>query len=295
MTEIGLLGVPTNSAGRSDGVANAPGALRAVGLTSAIEQVTTLVDYGDVTLPEPSAGRDAGTQVIDPNGLRALVERVRDAVASIVSDGRFPLVIGGDCPVLLGCVGALDAGGRAGLLFVDGHEDAYPPRRSTMGEAADMELAFALGMVDTPWWPELPVSPPLVSPEHVQVLGPRDTRTLVAEGVPSLRDRLSFVDGSRLLAAPAEETARAVGSLPRPWWFHLDLDVLSTDSLQAVDYPQDGGLGWDELDAVTSIALSAAPVGWDVTIYNPDLDPQRTSARRIVRFIREALGRAGRP
>ncbi len=293
--EIGLLGVPTNSAGRSDGVARAPEALRAAGLASAIRQATTLVDYGDVSLPEPSAGRDPETQVIDPDGLRVLVERVREAVASIVGDGRFPLVIGGDCPVLLGCVGALDADGRAGLLFVDGHEDAYPPNRSTTGEAADMELAFALGMVEAPWWPELPTSPPLVSPEHVRVLGPRDERTLESEGVPSLSDRLSFVDGSRLLATPAEETARAVGSLPSPWWFHLDLDVLSTDALPAVDYRQEGGLGWDELDEVTSVALAAAPVGWDVTIYNPDLDPRRTGADRIVRFIRAALSDAGRP
>ena len=158
-----------------------------------------------------------------------------------------------------------------------------------------MELAFALGMVEAPWWPELPTSPPLVSPERVRVLGPRDGRTLETEGVPSLSDRLSFVDGSRLLAAPAAETARAVGSLPSPWWFHLDLDVLSTDALPAVDYRQEGGLGWDELDVVTSVALAAAPVGWDITIYNPDLDPRRTGADRIVRFIRAALSDAGRP
>ncbi len=33
-----------------------------------------------------------------------------------------------------------------GVLFIDGHEDAWPPELSTTGEAADMELGFALGV-----------------------------------------------------------------------------------------------------------------------------------------------------
>ena len=37
-------------------------------------------------------------------------------------------------------------------------------------------------------------------------------------------------------------------------------------------------------------ALGAGPVGWDVTIYNPDMDPTGAHARRIVEFIATALG-----
>jgi arginase len=96
------------------------------------------------------------------------------------------------------------------------------------------------------------------------------------------------VDDSRLAADPVARTEAACASLADPWWFHLDLDVLSTEALPAVDYPQEGGLGWNELDAVTRAALAARPIGWDVTIYNPDLDPEGVHARRIVRFL-EAL------
>jgi arginase len=211
-------------------------------------------------------------------------------VTSILADGRFPLVVGGDCPVLLGCLAAFGSADRRGLLFVDGHEDAYPPARSTTGEAADMELAFALGIVDTPWWPESMATPPLVSPQHVRLLGPRDAAALEAEGVPSLAGRLPLVDASTLAEDPAAGTTAAVVSLPVPWWFHLDLDVLSTDALPAVDYPQEGGLDWDDLVTVAATAVAAGPTGWDVTIFNPDLDPERTHAVRIVRFI-EAVAR----
>jgi arginase len=286
---IGLLGVPSNSSGRTDGVARAPAALREAGLLEALREHGDVHDYGDVTLPDPTPERDDATLLIDPGGLVALVVQVRDAVASILNDGRFPLVIGGDCPLLLGCLAAGRKHGRIGLLFVDGHEDAYLPAQSSTGEAADMELALALGMVDVSWSPELAMILPLVGLADVRVLGARDAGLLDAEGVRSLGDRVSVTDGARLAADPGGETAAACTSLTDPWWFHLDLDVLSTEALPAVDYPQDGGLGWEELGVVAATALEAGPVGWDVTIYNPDLDPQRTHARRIVGSLGSAV------
>jgi arginase len=292
MRSIGLLGVPTNSSGRIDGVARGPTALREEGLVGAIRRHADLHDYGDVGLPDPSPKRDEETNIIDSKGLGVLVARVRDAVAPILDDGHLPLVIGGDCPLLLGCLAAASGRDRVGLLFVDGHEDAYLPAQSLTGEAADMELAFALGMADASWSPELATVLPLVAPTDVRMLGARDAELLRAEGVPSLSDRLALVDGDRLGADPARTAASACASLPDPWWFHLDLDVLSTEALPAVDYPQPGGLGWDELASVATTAIGAHPHGWDITIYNPDLDPERIHARRIVRFIGSVIEEA---
>src|SRR6266511_885843 len=164
MRAIGLLGVPTNSAGTTSGVALAPTTLREVGLFDALRHHTDVHDYGDVMLPDPSPERDLITHLLDHQGLIALVTRVRQAIASILDDGLFPLVIGGDCPLLLGCLVAAKSHERIGLLFVDGHEDAYLPVQSSTGEAADTELAFALGMADASWSPELAAVLPLVAP-----------------------------------------------------------------------------------------------------------------------------------
>ena len=212
-----------------------------------------------------------------------------------MDDGHRPLVLGGDCPLLLGCLAAASGQDRLGLLFVDGHEDAYLPEQSASGEAADMELGFALGMADASWSPELAGLLPLVAPADVRILGARDADLLRTEGVASLRDRVALVDGERLAVDPARSAAAACASLPDPWWFHLDLDVLSTEALPAIDYPQPGGLGWDELEHVASTAMDAGPLGWDVTIYNPDLDPERVHARRIVRFIGSVMEQVSGP
>jgi arginase len=289
MVEIGLLGVPSNSSGTADGVALAPAVLREAGLLDALGEALPVVDHGDVPSIPGGPARDAATGMIDPHGLRATVEEVRRGVAAILGEGRFPLVVGGDCPLLLGCLAASGRSGERGLLFVDGHEDAYPPERSPTGEAADMELGIATGITDVGWWPELAAASPLVRPRDVRILGARDADQLDLDGVPSLADTVPLVDGKALVTDPARETSRAVTSLAVPWWFHVDLDVLATEALPAVDYVQPGGLSWDDLDEVAEVALGAGPVGWDVTIYNPDLDPTREHARRIVRFLGEAL------
>jgi arginase len=148
-----------------------------------------------------------------------------------------------------------------------------------------MELAFALGMADASWSPELAALLPLVESGDVRILGARDAELLRTEGVSSLRDHLAIVDGDRLAADPTRAAVSACASLSDPWWFHLDLDVLSTEALPAVDYPQPGGLDWEGLASVATTALSADPRGWDITIYNPDLDPERIHARHIIRFI----------
>jgi arginase len=294
MRTIGLLGVPSNSAGTIDGVARGSLVLREEGLVDVLRRHAEVRDHGDVRLPVPSPTRDARSHVIDPDGLGALVVRVRDAVEPILASGHLPLIIGGDCPLLLGCLAAASGWDRIGLLFVDGHEDAYLPEQSSTGEAADMELAFALGMADASWSPELATLLPLAAPADVRILGARDAELLRSDGVASLRDRVALVDDERLVADPARIAAEACASLPDRWWFHLDLDVLSTDSLPAIDYPQAGGLGWDELMALVTTALSADPRGWDITIYNPDLDPERVHARRIVRFIGSAIEQVSR-
>ena len=298
---IALLGVPTNSSGTANGVALAPAVLRGAGVAAALAGIGPLRDLGDVAVDPPITDRSPGG-IIDETNLATTLNRTRAAVRLAIAEGARPIVIGGDCPILIGAVQACrEAQLEPGLVFVDGHEDAWPPAASTTGEAADMELGLLLGRHVDGLGPALRAELPILDPAWVVALGPRDRKEIEAAGIERLDDLVTVVDDAAVRRDPAAAGAAAARQAragpTSAWWLHVDLDVLSTDALPAVDYPQPGGLSWTELEMVMDSALELSGcVGATVTIYNPDLDPDRRHARRIVEFVTRlasALDRTG--
>lgn len=286
--------VPFNSAGVPTGVAGMPAALRSAGVED--------------RLPEPVLSSwmntDAMQPIRGPSGLLA-----EDALASMVTDtaaalddawsaGEMPVVIAGDCPALLAPLIAAKTRGGAGLVFIDGHEDAWDPGTGPTGEAADSEIGLALGLVAGPaGLPGLPC----LRPEHLVVLGPRDQDEIAEAGQPSIRGRVPRYLSAAQLAREAYShnytdvaglVAAGAATAPAGWWCHVDLDVLATAELSAVDYPQPGGLSWAELERITAACLQVPGcLGASVVIYNPELDGGRAAARiaDYVAFIRAHL------
>ena len=288
-----VIGVPYNSSGRSDGVAEAPAALRAAGLVEGLADAgAAVVDRGDLRTVPTSPRRDPVSGLIDPDGLLRMIRLVREEVRAALYEGTFPLVIGGDCPVLLGCLAAWPDETGAGLLFVDGHEDAWPPHASTTGEAADMELGLALGRAREDLPAALREEIPRLDPESVLVVGPRDAGELADADVESIGGVVEIIGPEELERRGAAIVSRGLTRLQHAgaWWLHVDLDVPSSQSLAAVDYPQPGGIGWRTLQELTTAALAGPGIaGWDVTIYNPGLDPRGDGGRRIVEYIGASL------
>jgi arginase len=298
--EVTVVGVPFNSAGLTGGVARAPAALRRAGLVPALARRLEVADAGDVGFDPPAPERSPTSGLLAERALVSMVAGAGQAVATAHQAGRFPLVLGGDCPVMLGALAATrDRHGGVGLLMLDGHEDAYPPSRSPTGEAADSELALALGLAEG--LPDgLATLLPLLAPGQVGLLGPRDDAAIAREGVASLRGVVPLWSDVELAirgaADVAAQAARDVAAAAPAWWLHVDLDVLATAELAAVDYPQPGGLRWWQLRQMTVAALAVPGcAGWTVAIYNPDLDPDGGQAARVVDYVVGAASRLAEP
>ena len=100
---------------------------------------------GRVEPPQYDHHRDPETMLLNPRGIADYSVALADVVERVIDTGEFPVVLGGDCSIVLGCLLALRRRGRHGLLFLDGHADFYQPEAEPNGEAASMELALATG------------------------------------------------------------------------------------------------------------------------------------------------------
>jgi arginase len=281
-----LIAVPFNSSGRNDGVARMPSALLDAGLVAALPGARVV--QADVPASDQQRGPSG---LLAEDALTAMVTSVAERVLDAWAADRAPVVIGGDCPVLLGgLVAARQRNYDAGLVFVDGHEDAWDPHRSPTGEAADSEIALALGVAPAP--EALAPMLPCLSHTGLVQLGPRDAPELADAAQPSLAGRVELLTGDRLAAPSGLEVATRMAAemLSRHlhWWLHVDLDVLSTAALGAVDYPQPGGLSWQQLESLTESLLTLGGCGGlSICIYNPDLD-NGAAAQRITNYVTNA-------
>ncbi|OEJ23717.1 arginase [Streptomyces agglomeratus] len=296
MQQAAVVEAPSVLGLRPSGVQDSPAALLDAGLLAALGAVWA----GRVEPPAYDPRRDAETGILNPLAIARYSVQLADRVGGVLGRGCFPVVLGGDCSILLGSLLALRRRGRYGLLFLDGHTDFYQPSAEPAGEAASMELALATGRGPLPLT-DLEGRGPLIQDEDVVAFGFRDSAESAGAGMQPLPPKLCAIDLDGVRATGAEAAARrAVDGLTAGqsagYWVHLDVDVLDDAVMPAVDYRLPGGLSWPELETVLRTALADERArGLDVTIFNPRLDPGGTLAVRLTDCLSRGLSaRTGR-
>jgi arginase len=293
MAEIELVGVPFDGYGRAGHQAAAATAIHQAGLAGAFTPHEVVRDE-DLVLPEPDARRGRSTSLINEPALLAMVDSVGSRASRAVALGRFPFVYGGDCTTLLGTIPALRATAPVGLFFVDGHEDTMPLDVSEDGEAANTEIGLLLGLTGRLLSGPLAERLPALARDELAVLGPRDERWRRQFNVGSLRDSgVWFRDWRETKREPIQQARRAVEHLRHAsdrWWLHVDLDVLDPAEFAAQGVPggvdEPDGLTWQALtDLLTTAVGEGGCIGWSLAIYDPDQDPSRSEADRIVQLV----------
>jgi arginase len=281
---------------RVDGVAKAPGALLHCGLAD-----TLRARVGPAIAAPPGDGRiDLRTGVLNAEAIAAYARDLAAAIDDALARDEFPLVLGGDCSILLGAMTALRNRGRYGLLFLDGHADFYQPEAEPTGEGASMELGFVTGRGAELLTGDESLSP-LVLDEDVIVVGYRDAELAAAEGSRPLPPTIKALDLAAVRSRGVGEAAKAVAEhvaaddSAERFWIHFDVDVLDDAVMPAVDYRQPDGLLWPELEQILDVALaSGRAAGLEVTIFNPDLDPEGLIAQDLSDHLSRILA-APRP
>jgi arginase len=192
------------------------------------------------------------------------------------------VVLGGDCSVQLGASLALRRIGRYGLAAVDASPDfRHPGNSDRIGAAGGEEVALGTGRGQEDLT-NLEGLRPYLRDEDVRFFGIRDCFEADRAELAALKIPVATVGDLREQGADTAAQA-AVRAFEAPrldgFWVHLDADVLDPAVMPAVDSPDPDGLVPEELVALLR-PLLASPhcVGLNVTIYDPDLDPDGTAA-----------------
>lgn len=297
VTAPSSLGLRPNEKGKEPGTWRAPGVLLGAGLAEAVSarNVVKLARQSYDFAEQP------GTRIRNGNTLRAFLLELAGAVQTELAAGRFPLVLGGDCSVMLGCLYALRRAGGSGLVHIDGHSDFFHPgnydTRARLGSAAGMDLALASGRGEAllTQWPA--IEGPLVAEDDAIQAGERDAEQPDwAQGYPDVQKTAitRFTIQQILREGIARTSARIAARLEERRieraWMHVDLDVLDERVMNAVDSPGAPGFDFAQLGALLRSLISSGRIaGMTVCIYDPDLDARGKFARPIVQCLAEAI------
>jgi len=298
---IALLSAPSNLGlrppqdGSVPGCAKAPEAYREAGLYQRMFEGGA-IDAG-VVLPgryvddaDPAAQR-----VRNQDGLIEHARRLADRLGRLFDAGQFPLVLGGDCSLLIGAGVALRRRGRFGLMHLDGHTDyRHPGNSDVCASVAGEDLAAATGK----HWPaiaDVDGLGPYFHPEDTVHVGCREddehlveTRQTLAAVIPA-RQLLHQGTGATVERAwPVISKEYLDG-----YWLHLDVDILDPTYLPAVDSPDVGGVEPVHLLEVLQ-AFAPTAIGAQVTIFDPDLDHDGRYAHLLVDLLTSGFRDLGR-
>ena len=202
------LGLRPPAPGHEPGTWRAPAALLEGGLNISLRQAR----IRQLARPVYHFEAQPGTRVRNGREIRRFSESLAGEVRDVLAQGDFPLVLGGDCSILLGCLLGARQDAVCGLIHVDGHSDfGHPGNRSAssqLGAAAGMDLALASGRGEpllTDWGTGLT---PLVEDENIVQIGERENHDS-DYSYPDIREtRIRQIDVRTALAQGIVATAR---------------------------------------------------------------------------------------
>jgi arginase len=308
MRRIAVLDAPTNLGLRPPTETSVPGCAKAPGALRDQELVARLGarDAGCLTAPRYDPGDwRPGDGVCHAAAIAGYSRRLADRIGEIIDGGEFPVVLGGDCSVLIGSALAMSRlgealGGRVGLIFVDGHSDfRHPGNAAYVGAAAGEDLALVTGRGQGDL-AAIEGRRPYFRDADVVVLGIRGhdeyRLDLQAAGIVNRQVQALRAEG----AARSAQWARDQVADCAGYWLHVDVDVLDPAVMPAVDAPEPGGIAFPELESLLAgLATSPHCLGLEVTVFDPDYDPDGAYAAELAALLagglsalREAAARA---
>ena len=170
-----LIGAPIDSGQRRPGCLMGPAAFRVAGIATALRDLGHQVtDRGDVAIGAPAPANCANPAVHSLAETVAWTAALATETEAAMGQG-FPIVMGGDHSLGLGCVAGVAAHAKAAgrplfLLWLDAHSDFHTPLTTQSGNLHGTPVAYISGREGFDAFPPFPAPIP---PDRICLYGIR--------------------------------------------------------------------------------------------------------------------------
>lgn len=292
-----LIGAPIDSGQQRPGCLMGPAAYRVAGLAREIaSEGHGVTDWGDLALPplEPAyCPNPVVHSLAETLGwTQALMDRVDDAL----SDGGFPIIMGGDHSLALGSVaGAAAFAQRQGrplyILWLDAHSDFHTPLTTTSGNLHGTPLAYIAGRDGFDAFPSFPAPVPAdrICLYGIRSVDPAEQAALLDHDIAINDMRVLDEHG---IVAPLRDFLTKVRQAGGMLHVSLDVDFLDPAIAPAVGTTVPGGTTFREAHLVMELLHESGLVtSLDLVELNPFLDDRGMTARLMVDLVGSLMGK----
>ncbi|WP_428228512.1 arginase family protein [Flavobacterium sp.] len=290
MKEVCIVEFPSNlglkepQPGKEPGVKRLPDWLWKHNLHKAIDPKDIL----RLDAPKYTNIRDTATTILNANSLVDYAREQAYLINNLLSQNKFPFVLGGDCSILLGAAIALKQKGNYGLLYLDGHTDFMDVSLSETGGVGGMAASIVTGNGHHKLTNILNLSP-YIKEENLWCVGNREyddeyeneIRNSAATYLSLHELRKQGISNSVQSFLSEIENKNLDG-----FWLHIDADVLNDSIMPCVDSRTPNGLTYEEFNELTSYLFQSPKLsGLEITILDPDLDATGNYTKDFVENI----------
>jgi len=298
MTQIRLIGAPTDIGASRRGASMGPEALRVAGLQQALQQHGLQVsDGGDVSGP--------------PNPLQAPVDgwrhleevvlwnrHVHEAVHTSLHQGQIPILLGGDHALAIGSIAAVaqhcrETGKKLLVLWLDAHADANTNTSTPTGNIHGMPVTCLLGIGPLALT-GIGGQTPALAPAAIRQIGIRsvdyeEKQQLRELGLQVFDMRHIDEHGMRLTMQ------QALAGIDADTHLHVsfDIDFLDPAVAPGVGTAVPGGPTYRETQlCMEMIADTGRLASLDIMELNPACDVRNQTAELVVELVESLFGKS---
>lgn len=295
MNKLSIIGVPMDLGQTRRGVDMGPSAIRYAGVIERIENIGYSVeDKGNIEIAlAERVHSDENTNLKNLKAVADASERLAQTVSEVITNKRFPLVLGGDHSIAIGTLAGVSRHYKnLGVIWYDAHGDLNTADTSPSGNIHGMPLAASIGIGDDALT-RIGGYTPKVKPENIVIIGARSLdegeKELIKEkGIKVYTmheiDRMG-------MTKVMEETILYLRDKTDGVHLSLDLDGLDPHDAPGVGTPVIGGISYRESHlAMEMLAESQLITSAEFVEVNPILDERNKTATVAVALMGSLLG-----